>query len=324
MAYDPVRRRVLLFGGYATTSTYTLADTWEWDGTDWNQLNPARSPPGRSSHAMAYDAARARVVLFGGQNAWGPSHMWEDTWEWDGTTWSERATPIRPAARRDHTMAYDSTRGRVVLFGGNTETSGFVIADTWEWDGTSWSKITTASAPEARYVHAMTYDAARRRTVLHGGGTFYVILGDTWVYHDAAASFARFGAGCAGSAGTPLLEANGQRPWMGESFTLFLSNLPPGRSTLIWLGRSNTRLGPTTLPLDLTPLGMTGCSLLVSPEHYFPVFNFSGAARWTLAIPRDPSLLGETFFNQALVVDPSANPFGAIVSNGGQGVFGRR
>ena len=121
-----------------------------------------------------------------------------------------------------------------------------------------------------------------------------------------------------------MLDANGQRPWIGESFTLSLSNLPRGRSTLIWLGRSRTMAGPISLPFDLTPLGMTGCSLLVSTEQFFPVFNFSGATTWTLSIPRDPSLLGESFFNQALVAEASANPFGVIVSNGGQAVLGRR
>ncbi|MHB8878486.1 MAG: hypothetical protein ACYC8T_32720, partial [Myxococcaceae bacterium] len=42
--------------------------------------------PARYGHALAYDAARQRVVLFGGLD----SAYLTDTWEWDGTTWVRR------------------------------------------------------------------------------------------------------------------------------------------------------------------------------------------------------------------------------------------
>ena len=34
MGYDPVRRRIVLYGGF-DASRKPLADTWEWDGQDW-------------------------------------------------------------------------------------------------------------------------------------------------------------------------------------------------------------------------------------------------------------------------------------------------
>ena len=46
-----------------TSSGGRLADTWEWDGTDWAQRSPARSPTPRYGHAMAYDATRGRITL---------------------------------------------------------------------------------------------------------------------------------------------------------------------------------------------------------------------------------------------------------------------
>ena len=54
-------------------------DTWEWDGTAWTQRSPASAPSPQQGHAMAYDAARGRVVLFGGHD----SFRRGDTWEWD-------------------------------------------------------------------------------------------------------------------------------------------------------------------------------------------------------------------------------------------------
>ena len=76
-------------------------------------------------------------------------------------------------------MAYDSARGRVVMFGGYDE-SGF-FADTWEWDGSTWVLQTPATSPPARAYHAMAYDSARGRVVLLGGHNLYSnLLADTW------------------------------------------------------------------------------------------------------------------------------------------------
>lgn len=65
-------------------------------------------------------------------------------------------------------MAYDSLRGRVVLFGGAI-TNG-ALGDTWEWDGTDWTQMAT-SGPSRRYGHALAYDSRRQRVVLFGGQT---------------------------------------------------------------------------------------------------------------------------------------------------------
>ena len=79
------------------------------------------SPSARTGHALAYDSARGRVVLFGGFDSSG--NVFSDTWEWDGDAWTD-VTPsganTSPSARNNHALAYDSARGRVVLFGGFT------------------------------------------------------------------------------------------------------------------------------------------------------------------------------------------------------------
>jgi hypothetical protein len=79
---------------------------------------------------MAYDSARGVTILFGGQEGFlGPDS--DETWEWDGNTWTQRITS-GPTAREDHAMAFDSARQVVVLFGGWHH--GF-DGETWEWDG---------------------------------------------------------------------------------------------------------------------------------------------------------------------------------------------
>ena len=58
--------RTVLFGGYNTAGAQ--ADTWEWKDLRWTQRQNM-GPPKRTSHDMAYDIQRERLVLFGGVDA---------------------------------------------------------------------------------------------------------------------------------------------------------------------------------------------------------------------------------------------------------------
>ncbi len=195
MAYDSARERVVLFGGAIAFGSY-LADTWEWDGDSWIPRTPGTSPPARQNHAMAYDSARGVVLLFGGSyyDANRQLQRLADTWEWDGNTWVQRTPATSPPAREYHAMAYDSARGRVVLFGGKG-TGSLVLADTWEWDGSTWTRKSPANSQLFCEGSAMAYDSARGRVVRFGGwptpiGTppTWEWDGNTWVQRTPAAS----------------------------------------------------------------------------------------------------------------------------------------
>ncbi len=179
-AYDSARGRVVLFGGYNGTSGY-LADTWEWDGTTWVSRTSTTNPPGRELAGMAYDSARGRVVLFGGFR-WPPGEAYDDTWEWDGNVWIQRTPATSPSARYGAAMAYDSRRGRVVLFGGMAIGLPDCLVDTWEWDGNTWVQRTPATSPGPRDAAASAYDSARGRVVLFGGQNQNYFFADTWEY----------------------------------------------------------------------------------------------------------------------------------------------
>jgi cysteine-rich repeat protein len=147
MVYDSARKQLVLFGGDADASGVTgerLADTWTYDATGWHPMAPGTSPTSRSHAMMAYDPNRDRVVLFGGSN--GLVGYGQDTWEWDGATWTRLSHPDTntnlPPPRAEGTMVYDPLRHRVVLLGGGAQHyNGAHYSDVWEWDGTSWERV---------------------------------------------------------------------------------------------------------------------------------------------------------------------------------------
>jgi len=183
VAHDRARRRIVLFGGQGVASSLTsFNDTWEWNGNAWTRCWPTTSPSPRSAHAMAWDAARHRTVLFGGLGGPPANAYLSDTWEWDGQTWTRHQPAVSPSPRSGHAMAYDATRRRVVLFGGSPSPWNY-LSDTWEWDGTNWTLLRPAASPPPRCEHAMVWDPARQRIVLFGGQTnspSAFQLNDTW------------------------------------------------------------------------------------------------------------------------------------------------
>ncbi len=143
----------------------------------WNQVAYSGGPGPRVGHAMEFDSRdlpSAGSILFGGYDG---SILFGDTWRWDGATWTQLAT-TGPSARWYHSMVFDSSRGRVVLFGGST-TFAASNSETWEWDGAAWTLVTSVGPP-IRIHTAMAYDEHRQRTVLFGGTATVGLLNDTW------------------------------------------------------------------------------------------------------------------------------------------------
>lgn len=184
-AYDSAHGQVVLFGGYTAPPQTFFGDTWLWDGTSWTEETLATSPSAREGSSMAYDSAHGKVVLFGGSTTGTYLGGLNETWLWDGSSWTQATPAMSPPGRVGCSMAYDSAHGKVVLFGGY-DTSNEILNDTWVWDGTNWTEETTASAPSPRTTAGMAYDAAHGKVVLFGG-TFPLLANysDTWTWDGA-------------------------------------------------------------------------------------------------------------------------------------------
>lgn len=189
MAFDPVRGKMVLFGG-----TTPDRGTWEWDGEFWTQVSDMGPAP-RREFGMAWDNASKCVLLFGGAAVSpdggadpGPNPtLFGDTWSWDGENWTQ-VEDTGPAARFVFAAASDSTRSRVVLFGGANFAQGNpqALGDTWEWDGSLWT-LQNETGPSARSGHRMAFDSVRARTVLFGGSLIDgSAQGDTWEWSGTA------------------------------------------------------------------------------------------------------------------------------------------
>lgn len=137
MAYDPVRRVTVLFGG-CNDEGKIYSDTWTWNGRVWREVSSSGSKP-RVEHGMVYDSKRRGIVMFGGVTLPEPAPDAGSTLAemelWDGKGWK----PIGPFAgvpgpRRAPGMSYDTGRKVIVLFGGEEPNrSHRFLGDTWEW-----------------------------------------------------------------------------------------------------------------------------------------------------------------------------------------------
>ncbi|MBI4871006.1 MAG: hypothetical protein HY814_05515, partial [Candidatus Riflebacteria bacterium] len=150
----------------ATDNTFTVASPPSYDGAPygWAPQAPSTKPQGRRHAAMAFDSARSRSVMFGGNNG----RTWiGDTWEYDGTNWISFTPATAPSVRDGPGMAYDQKRGRTVIFGGHGTSAE--KQDTWEWDGTNWQRAITSGGPSKPLAPAMCFDSTRNCGVLFGG-----------------------------------------------------------------------------------------------------------------------------------------------------------
>ncbi len=179
LAFDPVRQRVLAFGGIPDQQR-GWTDAWEWDGSTWQPVAQPASPPGRSNGALAHDPQRDRLVLFGGH---GDAGKLDEVWEHDGQRWQRIPTNGGPAARDGAAMVHDAANGRILLFGGS-DAGNSDLGDFWEWNGNAWRQL--PGGPPPRRMHGMVFDVLRSRVVVHGGGLGTSTLNDTWEWDGAA------------------------------------------------------------------------------------------------------------------------------------------
>ena len=198
--------KVVLFGGRTDPKTYP-ADTWTWDGTEWELLevtDPENdgNPLGRELGGAVWFEFLGKVLLAGGyqrKSGWNDEYI-GDTWFFDGSSWEEWTPPDGTAygngieSMSRHRMSYDPATEVIWTFGGQVQPLS--PWDQYEapvsFDGRTWVRHVLpaadspspldASSGHVAYNAAQAYDTDRNRMILFGysGGSALYAYNRTW------------------------------------------------------------------------------------------------------------------------------------------------
>lgn len=167
LVYDPARDEMMLFGGklIPLVPGGEMGGTWTWDGATWTRRGGGLEPPPEAD--LLYDHLNARTLAVAGKRVW----------IWDGTRWSVQGIE-GPLPRYRPVMAYDTTRGNLLLFGGYSD-DGRYLADTWTWDLGVWSHRYLEANPTARDCASVAFDPTQVQVVFFGGN---ITKNETWTW----------------------------------------------------------------------------------------------------------------------------------------------
>ena len=153
-AYDAAHRQVALLN--------FRDQTWLWSNNQWTQAHPPVAPPRRTGAAFAWDPGMHEVLLFGGQ-AYGDQTLLDDTWAWDGASWSEVGKGGQaPPASLMSIATYDPVRSEMVLV--QSDIHFGTPIQLWTWNGVAWRQRTDSGGPTSP-VAAIAFEP-RTRTVI--------------------------------------------------------------------------------------------------------------------------------------------------------------
>jgi len=171
MAFDPGRKRMVIFGGdISLMAGRPIDETWEYDGQTWVQIFPKNKPSKRMGAAMAYNPNTAKILLFGGYDQLGQTQG--DTWEWDGNDWTRLAGPVTGLGTRGaSTMLAIPWKKAVYLIGGTEGAWGRYVfkTDIWKWTGKTWTPVPNSKAPIPEMFNGAVADPKLKRILVIGG-----------------------------------------------------------------------------------------------------------------------------------------------------------
>ena len=176
-AYDPVSKKVIVFGGYdANGALYN--ETWMFNGSTWKKANAGNTVPiGRLGPSMAYDRRIKKIVMFGGSA--GLTHL-NDTWLFDGATlkWTLMHPTNTPPGASNAMLFTDPLNGHVDMFGGRR--NQFYSRDTYQWSGTDWKLLNPTNSPFPRSGGVAVLDQAGKNVLVFGGFSDSWVTQNTW------------------------------------------------------------------------------------------------------------------------------------------------
>ena len=180
MAYDPIDRQAIEFGGADPTGK-VLGDTWAFSQGRWSNVTQGTPPSARWEATMVWDNATGKILMMDGCGS--SVCPLNDSWEYLNGHWTNGtglASPL-PPARALAAMTFDAGAARVRLFGGFGVSSS--LADTWEFSNGSWYNATALYdvAPHPREGAAIPADTVAWTPLGASTWPYIVLFGGDWM-----------------------------------------------------------------------------------------------------------------------------------------------
>jgi hypothetical protein len=164
---------MIVFGGTDGTRRNEVSSL-SLEDLSWSAIEASGACPSRRNEASAvFDARRERLVVFGGYEE--DQRPLGDAW-WLSMrvphAWRRLNASIGLPPNHDgyHAAAYDSRRGRLVLYGGVYWVPGNVVYTLDLGAEPRWARLEIAGPnPGRRLLPAAVYDPVRDRVIVIGG-----------------------------------------------------------------------------------------------------------------------------------------------------------
>jgi hypothetical protein len=192
---DTSANRIIYFGGsYFEDGTKFENKTYSFDiaSNTWAIIDTKNlAPEGRSYPGGIYNSVSNKFIIFGGVTAIGTStEFWELNLSNNKWNLVVSPSPIVPAARIKCSTHFDKSKNRIILFGGNNDSTYFNTLDFYNFGTSVWANQTpTGDLPLERSATGSAYfipDQSEQSEsysflVIFGGDNNRTPLDDTWI-----------------------------------------------------------------------------------------------------------------------------------------------
>jgi hypothetical protein len=214
---------------------------------------------------MAFDSRLDAVVLFGGSavDQSGLAPALTDTWVLHGRRWAQRHPAIHPPAMAEELMVFDATAQACVLVGLPSSTFGPAsgpeqeTAETWGWDGTSWTRFSDLRFSSIENLQGAAADPTTGHPLLVTAPNAGPPMLHTWTWDGRTWTLQRHANPFPELATRPSLATIDRSPPNGRGpGVLMIFGTASGTETWFWVGPTwSKEAGGATPPY--TPLSAT-------------------------------------------------------------------